>query len=494
MDFDEDELAYLQPGFDPASLTVARLRNVLLTHNVNYPSSAKKPELIKLFSEVVVPQGRKLLAARARTKRSSKGIVDVPSSQASTVTDDEDRPASQPAPRQSGRRPRGSSRKASRVLDDDGDQTLTAPPTATRAKRSTKHSRSVEPEEEEELPTARNTRRRTGTTPATVKQEEPEPKTWQQYGGESPFSSDNPFQSGSSPPPVQSGGRRRTDGPQDKKTKRRSTSARRKTDITNLKQDDGYQPPSSSTFEVRVSNLPKSKVLAGADDYDDAGEEFEPEERAEVERERKRAGNTAVIPVRRSQREAPNEMSWLRGLMAIVTVFLACFAYLWGQEKFAVGYCGIGRPSDRIAGVDVPDWADSLRPQCENCPQHATCYSKLQTECENDFVLKHHPLSLNGILPLPPTCEPDGEKAKRVKAVADKAVDELRIRRAKAECGEIDEAGTTVDSAELDEPALKQRVAEKRKRSMSDEEFEGLWEPAIGEVVGREEVTVNVDE
>lgn len=493
MDNDEDELAYLQPGFDPASLTVARLRNVLLTHNVDYPSSAKKPELIKLFSEEVVPRGRKLLAARARTKRSSKGIVDVPSSQASTVSEDEEGQGSKPAPRKPGRRSRATSRKASRAPDEDGDQTLTAPATASRAKHSTKHSRSVEPEEEEELPTARNTRRRTGTTPAAIVQDAPEPKTWQQYGGESPFSSDNPFQSGSSPPPVQSAGRRRTDGPQDKKTKRRSTSGRRKTDTTNLKQEEEYQPPSSSTFEIRVSDLPKSKVPVGVDDYDEVGEEFAPEERAEIERERKRAGNFAVIPVRRSRREAPNEMSWLRGLMAIVTVFLICFTYLWGQEKFAVGYCGIGRPSDRIAGVDVPDWADALRPQCENCPQHATCYSKLQATCENDFVLKNHPLSLNGILPLPPTCEPDGEKAKRVKAVADRAVDELRIRRAKAECGETDETGTTVESAGLDEPVLKQRVAEKRKRSMSDEEFEGLWEPAIGEVVGREEVTVQVD-
>jgi hypothetical protein len=223
----------------------------------------------------------------------------------------------------------------------------------------------------------------------------------------------------------------------------------------------------------------------------EAGEDFVPEEREEMELERRRSGNTAIIPVRRTRNRSGNQSTVIPGLMAVLTVFLACFAYLWRLEKFNVGYCGIGRPSDRIAGVDIPEWADFLRPECENCPQHATCFSGLQTSCENDFVLNHHPLSLAGFLPLPPTCEPDGEKAKRVKAVADRAIDELRTRKAEAECGEKDQSGQPVDSPELDEATLKAHVAQKRKKSMSDEEFEGLWGPAIGEVIGRDEVTVD---
>ncbi|KAK5007955.1 hypothetical protein LTR28_004630, partial [Elasticomyces elasticus] len=89
MSFTDPELVYLEPGFDPSSLTIPRLRSILVSHNIQYPSSAKKSQLIELFNGNVLPQARKLLNAQARTKPSTRGIVDVPSSQGSTV-DDED--------------------------------------------------------------------------------------------------------------------------------------------------------------------------------------------------------------------------------------------------------------------------------------------------------------------------------------------------------------------------------------------------------------------
>ena len=73
---DYESLDYLQTGFDPSSLTVPRLRSILVQYNVHYPSSAKKPELIDLFNENIVPQARKIVSARARAKRTSKGITD----------------------------------------------------------------------------------------------------------------------------------------------------------------------------------------------------------------------------------------------------------------------------------------------------------------------------------------------------------------------------------------------------------------------------------
>ena len=104
-------------------------------------------------------------------------------------------------------------------------------------------------------------------------------------------------------------------------------------------------------------------------------------------------------------------------------------------------------------------------------------------------MLKPHPLSLGGLNPLPPTCEPDGEKVRRVKAVADKAVEELRERRVKWECGELDTEGKEeAPRPEIPEPELKQDVGNKRRKGMSEEEFESLWEGALGEIVGREEV------
>ncbi|CRK23765.1 hypothetical protein BN1723_018101, partial [Verticillium longisporum] len=81
--------------------------------------------------------------------------------------------------------------------------------------------------------------------------------------------------------------------------------------------------------------------------------------------------------------------------------------------------------------VSVPDWiVPYIEPQCERCPQHAYCFEDYTVRCDDNFIMKPHPLSLGGLVPLPPTCEPDGEKVRRIKAVADKAVEELRERRA----------------------------------------------------------------
>ena len=95
----DDELSYLQPGFDLSTLTVPRLRAILVSHDIPYPSSAKKPQLIQLLTDEVLPRSRKLLSARARTKRTSKGITDVPSSQeSSTIAGDDDDGGLMPPP------------------------------------------------------------------------------------------------------------------------------------------------------------------------------------------------------------------------------------------------------------------------------------------------------------------------------------------------------------------------------------------------------------
>lgn len=92
---------------------------------------------------------------------------------------------------------------------------------------------------------------------------------------------------------------------------------------------------------------------------------------------------------------------------------------------------------------------------------------------------------------MPPTCEPDGEKARRVQAVADKAVEELRDRRAKFECGDlVDEEGHQQNSPAINEEELKATVSKKRSKRLNSDEFDDLWVAAIGEVTKREEVEV----
>lgn len=50
-----EEPEYLHPNFDPNTLRVRELRNILRFHKVSYHSSARKPELVSLFLTNIMP-------------------------------------------------------------------------------------------------------------------------------------------------------------------------------------------------------------------------------------------------------------------------------------------------------------------------------------------------------------------------------------------------------------------------------------------------------
>jgi hypothetical protein len=504
---DTESLDYLQAGFDPASLTVPRLRSILVQHNISYPASSKKAQLIEIFNENVLPQSRKILTARSRAKRSSKGIVDVESSQESTP------PAEEPMLPPTTPRARSARRTPARTVPEESvDEAPMRSPRKKTVQANTKHPRASDTEavgDPDDLRrVVRKTRRNEAPTPAKVKVEAEESEDEALPATISPvkrapegsaFSYDNPFQSGSSPPsgPRSPSGehRRRTLGPGSKESPRRVTSStsRRRTDYPKAAAEQDIHPPTSSTFEIPVSKL--SGLKSVDDNGVEAGEEFTADEQMELVRERSLHGENALGPLRPKTKKQGG-FSLAGPFWVIFLTILGGYAYWYRQEKLAVGYCGVGRPSRDIVSskVDLPEWASVFaEPVCELCPQHAYCYQGLETRCEPDFILKPHPLSLGGLVPLPPTCEPDGEKVRRVKAVADRAVEELRERRAKFECeGLVDEQGVPDPNVEIEEEVLKEMVASKRRRGMGSSEFEELWASAIGEVTGREEVETSI--
>jgi hypothetical protein len=479
-----DDLDYLEPGFDANTLTVPKLRNVLVTHDVTYPSNAKKPQLVQLFNEEVVPQAKKLLAARRRIKPSSRGIVDVPSSQASAVDEEEEAiPEPPPTTRKSTAR-----RRTTRASVEDPDTTLLPPPEPPTSRRRTtsKHARSSDAEPETR-PAPR--RMRPSTTPA-IKAEESEPEAWTRPAADSPFTSENPFQSGSSPvAEPRRDSRRKTLDPSDARDKRKSMSSRRKTEGPKVQQqDDHFKPPTSSTFNMLIPGRRAKKEPEEEQELVPAGEEFTPEEAQEVAEQRAN-GTLAVVP----RRKKKSSSGGLTVGALTLSVMLAAIGFAWRQEKIEVGYCGIGRdPSSDLHGLTVPEWA---QPECEVCPAHAVCYPMLQTECEKDFMLQPHPLSLGGLIPLPPTCEPDSEKAQRIAVVTQRAIEELRERNAKYECKEPLKGETKAPtSASVSEGELKEALSIKKSKRMSQEEFEALWEPAIGEILNRDEIVSRNEE
>jgi hypothetical protein len=534
----DDELSYLQPGFDLSTLTVPRLRAILVSHDIPYPSSAKKPQLIQLLTDEVLPRSRKLLSARARTKRTSKGITDVPSSQeSSTIAGDDDDGELMPPPPPP-KTPRGRKSKATLAAEAEAaaaaaaeDEPSASSVTTREArtpggrKSTAKHPRASDTETEADKPppSARKTRKSTpGPVPvpnhSSIKIDEPDQRVKRESleHAASPFSDDNPFQSGSSPASesrrVSSTSRTRKSLGAPSTDKRTATSHRRQT--TSPRQQarvDGYDVPSRATFEFPV---PRIKPETIEQDEIPTTEEFTPEERLEMARDRAAKGYSASesLPSRstalvRRKKKPASTLTRLGPASVLITV-LGALAAWYRKEKIEIGFCGVGKPSWSLAdNTQIPEWVtEKFQPACEPCPQHAYCYPGMEVSCEANYVLQPHPLSLGGIVPLPPTCQPDGEKVKKIKAVADRAVEELRERRAVYECGDGvkgSTAGSPATSAEvrsvvksgqakleIAEEDLKKEVGKQRRKGMTAEEFEELWQGALGDITERDEIDV----
>ncbi|GAW18255.1 hypothetical protein ANO14919_077290 [Xylariales sp. No.14919] len=508
---DSESVDYLQPGFDPKSLTIPRLRSILVAHNVPYSSSAKKGQLVEIFNEQIVPQSRKILNARARAKRSSRGIFDADSVSSSSNPFDEHEDLAPPPPRPISTRRSRSPRKASARIkseEPDFDTPMLPPIPISPSKRASRlpARQILETETSPKLDgSAVLERPRLEATPKL--------KTEESDGlfrrTSDVFTSDNPFQSGSSPAVAEQtpSNRRRTTS----HNVPRSTSkgARRRTDNYDLPGDDEPAPygsiePPTPRFTYRKTPEPRFETPTV-----EAGEEFTPQEQLELAAEEAINGQSAVVrashgrPAKKTSKKTPISM--------LLITILGVYAGWYRQEKIAVGYCGAGQTVSSIPSeIEVPEWAqsvlpaeitvpqfiiDKLEPECEPCPAHAYCYSDFSVSCEQDYILKPHPFALGGVVPLPPTCEADGEKVRRVQAVADRAIEELRERTAKYECSEpINEEGTLVDTPAMEELELKQIINKKKSRKMSNQEFEDLWGSAIGEIKQREEVQVEVKE
>ncbi|KAL1966281.1 hypothetical protein VTN77DRAFT_4634 [Rasamsonia byssochlamydoides] len=493
-----DDLDYLSPDFDLNSLTVPRLRAILVSHDVPYPASAKKAQLIRILEEEILPKAKKLLMERERVRRTSAGITDM--SRPTTATNDDDGNDREsmpppPTPSTTSTARRGRSRPSTRASTADTEESI-VPPTPGSTRRRPARAKHMETGEDtistpsvaDATPRTRSTARKLRMSEAIPSTEatEPSPSIKTESRDGSVFTDENPFQSGSSPTSWDQTPRARTLSgdrkPRSSPTVAKEERLKRTSEVpVKVKQEDDF---TKSTFDFPVprGRTPSPKVKEEWEDEEvPAGEEFTPEEQLALETEAAQTRD-AVAARRRSQKQSRASRA---GPWIVILSLLIGFGVWWRKEKIEIGFCGVGKPHWSLVDTNVPDWVDILEPQCEPCPPHAFCYPEFEVQCERDFILKPHPLSLGGLVPLVPTCEPDSEKARRVKAVADRAVEELRDRRARYECGD----GQEVKSAAISEPELKQAMAKKKRKGMSDAEFDDLWKGAIGEIVAREEVT-----
>lgn len=477
---DRDDLYYLEPGFDLNTLTVPRLRSILVAHEINYPSSAKKNDLIEIVEDQLLPQARKLLKQRDRVRRTSRGITDVPSSQESNIEDESEREPMPPPP--PAKTPRGRKSRSDPVQDQVEPTPRTTGRSKTPSTRKTIKAPRVSESETDTMVSTRKPRKSTAEPVAPTPVTTSKVSRKSRDADDSPFTQDNPFQQASSPlsdsknVPSTSRSRKSIGG-----STARKSSSRRRTASSNVKREE---------FEIPISHL-----STGADNVE-VTEEFTPDASHELATDPRavKARNNAVLKYKKPKSTAAKRAPW-----AILGVISTVIAAWYRQEKVAVGYCGVGQAEWSLAEVEnVPVWVNELGPQCEPCPIHATCYPVMKAECDHDFVLREHPLSLNGLVPLPPTCEPDSAKEKKIEIVTKRAIHELRENTAEHECGTSTSkqtSSTIVSPVKLGlyEEELKERVAAQRRKGLSDDEFEDLWNSALGAIKARDEVALKQD-
>ncbi|KAF3800034.1 hypothetical protein GCG54_00015617 [Colletotrichum gloeosporioides] len=72
-----DDAGYLAPDFNPSTMKVAILRNVLCRHNIHYSSADTKKTLVHIFDKEITPRAAATLTAMGKVTPSNEGIVDV---------------------------------------------------------------------------------------------------------------------------------------------------------------------------------------------------------------------------------------------------------------------------------------------------------------------------------------------------------------------------------------------------------------------------------
>lgn len=502
----DSEVDYLQPGFDPASVTIPRLRSILITHGVDYPSTAKKAKLVEVFNEKITPQAKKILDRRAKAKRSSMGITNIDNSTGYSVANNDMPP---PSTSKARGRPKRNPASAAGSFKTESEEPETLPSSRTlsprkRSQRSTSRQLGYsDTDTDSHYESRRSPRKSSRRYEMTPQPEVEQVQESEDDRDDNVFSTENPFQSGSSPLPEETPSTRRRTPGLDSAIKRPTSSvARRRTEEPKeaIPEETSYtrsiETPQRALSRPKTPQPPQPQPPQTFEEVE-ASEEFTPEEQLALAQEDAARAQTAVVPHRQNKKSGGLGTP----LSVLLLTLLGAYGAWYRQEKVSVGYCGLGRPAQQILPRNVnfqefefetPAWAIKFtEPECELCPAHAYCYEDHSVRCEDDYILKPHPLSAGGLVPLPPTCEPDGEKVRRVKAVADKAVEELRERRAKFECGElVDETGQAPESPAIAVEELKEVVSEQRSKKLSKKEFDDLWSSALGEIETREEIEV----
>lgn len=188
-----------------------------------------------------------------------------------------------------------------------------------------------------------------------------------------------------------------------------------------------------------------------------------------------------------------------------IAIFVMISYLLWFRtQKQALGYCETSysgpfkrEPLDLAsdANVSTKFW-HTVSPECIECPPHAVCEPDMHLWCVDGYVLRRHPFSLGGLLPISPRCLPDTQRQQEIREVKAVLLDELRKRHAINECGylssvDLEEVAAQVTSGDgMDDSDMNEFLMKIKSEDTDMAKLKDLLSAAIPEIEAESDIIV----
>ena len=478
------EMNYLDADFNPKDSKMAELRKILTENRVEYPNKAKKSVLVKLFNDDVKPRVPELREKQKNVKPTSEGIELVKSKQRSKSKS----PKKKKRTREEAKKEEESKEEEKEtisidIVDKDGDIKMELSPRKSPSKKKGKHespkkSENVEEEGSKKKRRRKDQKKRKSLGNSSIDMTASPEKSLQidkfeteSNSSASPNTSFNDIKSHAikgelkfaSSEPLPAPLRRRAP---DLAKLNVSEEFRAKLKEAVLSQEPEIIPVEIKKedpvpIEVSVQDaitkeesdeITSSDVIMSSDEVK-TSEQASPEVGTEniVNNEDKINSSKEIQPETKQPCKlkagkcAKGALKFVGKSLYFSVIASAVLYGVWMREqRFQVGFCGEELPLKSITGTfkdnkllqDVDNFLqDSLKPQCQPCPENAVCSTNLHMTCTTGFNLVESPFSLNGLLPFVGECVKDDSERRAINKMVDHAMKYLREQNSRVECG-----------------------------------------------------------
>ncbi|KAG0284290.1 inner nuclear membrane protein enriched at telomere/subtelomere region [Linnemannia gamsii] len=471
---------YLQAGFDPMTIKMDSIREILIHHKVKPPTGeVRKQDLVDLFELHIRPRADELRKPYERANP-KQGTITTKTSQLHQ------------------QQPKSTSQPLSQLPSSKSTASTATVVPPTRQEKSTALSSSTSSISSSSSK-KREPRSSVNTKPIYTddENEKSEGSKIQREIVSANFSDENPFQSGS-----ESERRRRS------KSRESLASAGSSRNSSNVRKPRRKSRDGESYLDRdHVFKVPAQPAFSKADF--DTGPFHNSPLFAKTKRmsipalpppppriiQFESAANTyGARPKRSRDKEGPN----LGPLKSIIFLALLSYGLWYRQTRIDIGFCTpstfIPTPCSNKHFTTKQLLVKWLYPTCIACPDHANCNSPSSDPvCPPEYILRSHPLSFGNLLPLTPSCVLHKAQEYQSLQVADAAENILHKRAGQEEC-----RGSTrpQPSAELfarqrfSTSELRKEIESLKDASISQEEFNQYWTLALNELYRRSSTIV----